>query len=105
MKHVSDLLGSLLERKHIRAQVHAARMVDAANVWLEETLPPARRDDVCAMSVKDGRLFVACTSSASAMFVNDRSPDLLASICRALPSASVTSVHTGLMSELHPHEF
>lgn len=105
MKHVSDLLGSLMERKHIRAQVEAARIVEAANVWLEETVPSARRDDVCAMSVQQHHLFIACTSSASAAFVNDRAAEAMEYICRKLPAASVTSIRTRLVSELNSHEF
>ena len=105
MKRVSDLLGSLMERKNIRSQVEAAQMVAAADEWINLTVPASRQGDVCAMSVRDGILMIACTSSASAEFVRDRAVDVMEYVCRKLPAAPIASVQTRLVSELLPHEF
>jgi len=105
MKHVSDLLGSLLERKHIQTQVEAARVVDVTNTWLESLLPVSRQDDVCALSFREGVIFIACTSSASAVFVVDHVQEGLDYICQKLPSAPVTELRTRLVSELKSHDF
>ena len=105
MKRVSDLLGSLMERKNIRSQVEAAQMVAAANEWITGAVPASRQGDVCAMSVRDGTLMIACTSSASAEFVRDRAEDVMEYVFRKLPSAPMASVQTRLVSELLPHEF
>ena len=105
MKHVSDLLGSLLERKHIRGPVEAARVIESANDWLETVMPKECRDDVCAMSVQNGMLIVACTSSASASYVTDHAQEGVDEICRKLPSTLLTRIHTRLVSEIQSHEF
>lgn len=105
MKRVSDLLSTLVDRKQIRGQVEAAQMVLAANDWLEEMMPPTYRDDVCAMSVQNGMLIVACTSSASAQFVMDRAEQGINYVCQKLPRSSVTHLHTRLVSEIQSHEF
>lgn len=105
MKHLSDLLGGSLERAHIFHGVIASQAVEQANIWLEEVLPSTRRDDACAMLLKDGYLVIACTNTSAATFVKEREEECRTFVLRAVPRADLRALTTRLVHEMKAHEF
>jgi len=105
MKKISNLLSGAMDRGGFKRGVCAAQAVTKANEWIESSIPESHRDEACAVSLRDERLIIACTSSAIASFVRDREEQCLDYVLRGVPNAPLKTINTRLVSELAQHEF
>lgn len=102
---LKDLLAGAVKRAQIAKPLQGARIVEAANQYLHEVLPPSRNNDARTIFYRDKLLMVACLNSAVASFVNQRSEDMLTALKRRLPDCQVDRIQTKIVSEFPQRDF
>lgn len=94
MQDIRSLLGGMLSRHQITAQVTTARIIEVTNTRLTEILPLGRSGDAEAISVRDGVIFVRCLNASASAFVSEHAETILDTVKAKLPSAPVHGIRT-----------
>lgn len=98
---LGGLLGGMLARHGIGAQVLAARVVLKANEVLDVMLNAEQRSDFKIVSFSGGVLVLICRNAGAKFFINPQTQALARKLEEALPEISVTEVRV----ELRPDDW
>ncbi|MFH1088816.1 MAG: hypothetical protein V1716_00110 [Candidatus Uhrbacteria bacterium] len=98
MFQLKDLLPDALCRGRISRGVAMVKMVETFNDLMMEKLPPTRKDDVQALSFKDGVINTSCKNNLAMHWLMTRERELIDELSRRTPGARITKINSRLQN-------
>lgn len=98
MFQLKDLLPDALCRGHISRGVAMVKMIEVFNDLMAEKLPSARKNDVQALSFKDGVINIGCKNNMAMHWITTRESELIAELSRRTPGARITKINSRLQN-------
>jgi len=92
MLALKDLLSDALRRGHISREVAAVKVIETFNELVKESLPPARKNDVFAITFKDGIIEAGCKNSMAVHWLTLHERDFLSVLSRRITEIGVKKI-------------
>lgn len=97
---LGGLLGGMLQRHGIGAQVLAARVVSKGNEILQSMLTPEQQQDMRVQSFASGQLTIACRNASAKFFLGQQIEVLGRKLEEEVPEISVREIRIELRPDV-----